>query len=281
MSIFQNYVGINQRKNSNNLRHIKLTGGCGYYVIEDFLPLKDLKKIHNDLLFLEKKQFINTKISTNSSEYGQIRLPFLSSESIRNLLSSKMILKLVRDHLVGNGICHLLNGQIVRSECEHNQSLWHRDFNKAHISNPIMSFNTLFILGEYLDINNFSTLQKTHRFEIIPHSQLSYGTPSESLLEEKEIISFSPGSLLVFNSQLWHRVQRNNNDQLFLNIMFTEPFIKQQINLLGSTKEWIEKYSNTESDLARILGWWSRSPRDLNEFRNPPNNVRTYRSGQG
>ena len=88
-------------------------------------------------------------------------------------------------------------------------------------------------------------------------------------------------TILVFNSQLWHRVESSSNDQLFLNMMFTEPFIKQQINLLGSTKEWIDKHSNLESDLARLLGWWARSPADLNEFRNPPDNIRTYRSGQG
>ena len=281
MSIFQKFVGINQGKKSNNSKHIKLTEGCGYYIIDNFVPLEDLKKIFNDLLFLEKKQFNNTGIDANSSEYGQVRSPFLSSEAIRNLLCSKMILKLVKEHLVGNGICHLLNGQIVRSASEHNQSLWHRDFNKVHISNPIMSFNTLFFLGEYLNINDFSTLQKKHRFEIIPRSQFSYGLPNEYLLEEKEIISITPGSILVFNSQLWHRVKSNNNDQLFLNMMFTEPFIKQQINLLGSTQEWIDKYSNSESDLARLLGWWARSPKDLNEFRNPPDNVRTYRSGQG
>ncbi|KGG00265.1 MULTISPECIES: hypothetical protein [Prochlorococcus] len=281
MSIFQEYVGINKGKDSDNLRHNDLTNGCGYYIIDNFIPIKELKKIFNDLLFIDTNQFSNKENNINSSEYGQIRSPFLSSESIRNLLCSEMILRLVNDHLVGNGICHLFNGQIVRRGSDHNQSLWHRDFNKVHISNPIMSFNTLFMLGEYLDINDFSTLQKKHSFELIPFSQLSYGPPTKSLLKEKKIISVFPGSILVFNSQLWHRVKSNSNEQLFLNIMFTEPFIKQQINLLGSTKEWIDKYSNSESDLARLLGWWARPPADLNEFRNPPDHVRTYRSGQG
>ena len=280
MRIFQEYVGINQDKKSEILEQIQLTEGRGYYIIENFIQLDKLKKIANDLLLIDKKQLDNKGV-INKSEYGQVRSPFLLSETIRNLLCSEKILKLVKDHLVGNGICHLLNGQIVRSSSSHNQSLWHRDFNKVHISNPIMSFNTLFMLGEYLDINDFSTLQKKHRFAIIPHSQSHYGAPSESLLKEKEIISVSPGSILVFNSQLWHRVEISSNDQLFLNIMFTEPFIKQQINLLGSTKEWIDKHSNLESDLARLLGWWARSPSDLNEFRNPPDNVRTYRAGQG
>jgi ectoine hydroxylase-related dioxygenase (phytanoyl-CoA dioxygenase family) len=190
-------------------------------------------------------------------------------------------LALVKKHIVGNGICHLLNGQIVRSSNIHNQSLWHRDFNKTHISKPIMSFNTLFMLGEYSDINNFNTLQDKHRFSIIPFSQKLYGKPDENLLKKEEIITCEPGSLLVFNSQLWHKVLVSGLDQMFLNIMFTEPFIKQQINLLGASEDWINKYSSTESELARLLGWWSRSPKDLKEFRSPPLDIRTYRSGQG
>ena len=281
MSIFQEYVGINQDKFYNNEKNNELTEGDGYYVIEDFIPLDDIRKLVDDLLLIEKDQFNSDIISPDNSEFGQVRSPFLYSELIRKLLCSDLIIDLIKNHLVGNGICHLLNGQIIRSSSIHHQSLWHRDFNKVHLSKPIMSFNVLFMLGEYLDINDFSSLQKKHNFAILPGSQLLYNLPSETLLRKKKIVSTSPGSLLIFNSQLWHKVLTNKNDQMFLNMMFTEPFIKQQINLLGSTKEWINKYSDIDSNLARILGWWSRSPANVNEFRNPPNNVRTYRSGQG
>ena len=191
------------------------------------------------------------------------------------------MLSLVKKHLVGEGIFHFINGQIVRKSVFHNQCLWHKDFNKAHISKPIMAFNVLFMMGEYKDIEDFSTIQPKHRFAIIPGSYANYGPPDKLLIQKERIISINPGSILVFNSLLWHRVAINGFDQLFLNIMYTEPFIKQQINLLGASKSWIEKYSNTESQLARLLGWWSRPPKDLIEFRNPPNNIRTYRSGQG
>jgi len=278
---YQSYVGINQSKASNDSKINELSDGCGYYFINNVLPLDDIKKIYDDLISIEKEQFSSIGNDLNASEQGQVRSPFLSSEFIRNLLCSEIILRLIKTHLVGNGICHLLNGQIVRPSNNHNQSLWHRDFNKAHLSKPIMAFNTLFFLGEYKDINNFSTIQEKHRFAVIPGSQSSYGPPKESLLNQNKIISLNPGSILVFNSQLWHRVLSNKNNQLFLNIMFTEPFIKQQINLLGSTKEWLTKHSNEESELARLIGWWSRSPADIKEFRIPPNGIRSYRSGQG
>ena len=281
MSIFQEYVGINQNKTFNNAENKKLQEGSGYYVINDFIPLEDIRKIVQDLLLIEKKQISTTRLSPNSSEFGQIRSPFIDSEFITKLLCSDLIIGLVKKHLVGNGICHLFNGQIIRQRSFHNQSLWHRDFNKVHISKPIVSFNVLFMLGEYLNIEEFSTLQKKHSFAIIPGSQSLYGSPSESLLKEKKIISINPGSLLIFNSQLWHKVLSLKHDQMFLNMMFTEPFIKQQINLLGSTKDWINKNADIDSDLARLLGWWSRSPKNVNEFRNPPDNIRTYRSNQG
>ncbi len=281
MNHFQSYLGIGASEKSNDKKVLELTDGCGYYVIDNVISLEDLRLISQNLIEIEKQQLDTMSIDETSPEYGQIRSPFLFSKTIRRLLCSELIIKLVKKHLVGNGICHLVNGQIVRKSNAHNQSLYHRDFNKTHISNPIIAFNTLFMLGEYSDIKNLSTQRKKHKFAVLPKSHNIYGLPNKSLLKKEKIISLKPGSLLVFNSQLWHRVLNTKNDQLFLNIMFTEPFIKQQINLLGTSIEWINEHSNIESDLARLLGWWSRPPVNIEEFRNPPNNIRTYRPRQG
>ncbi len=278
MKIFQEYVGINQTKIIEDASSKELSDGCGYYIIDKYFEEKSIEKIIKDLINIEKEQVILHSLDKENSEYGQIRSPFLYSKFIRNILCSEFILKLVKKHLVGNGICHLINGQIIRKTINHNQSLWHRDFNKSHISNPIMAFNILCFLGEYDNFYKFSTLKKSHQFSLIPGSQKSHGYPN---IKIEKTISLNPGSLLVFNSQLWHKVLVTGNDQLFLNLMFTEPFIKQQINLLGASKDWIDKNINKESELARIIGWWSRPPSDINEFRNPPNNLRTYRSEQG
>ena len=95
-------------------------------------------------------------------------------------------------------------------------------------------------------------------------------------------ISINPGQLLIFDSLLWHRVVPCKlNNQMFLNVMFTAAFLKQQINLLGTNLDWIEKHGGLENQLARILGYWSRPPKDIDEFRNPKDGIRTYRSNQG
>ena len=51
--------------------------------------------------------------------------------------------------------------------------------------------------------------------------------------------------------KLWHRVKIDRFDQLFLNIMFTEPFIKQQIDY---SKVLNGKYSKNK-DFSYVLGY--------------------------
>ena len=70
MSIFQEYVGINQDKFYNNEKNNELTEGDGYYVIEDFIPLDDIRKLVDDLLLIEKDQFNSDIISPDNSEFS-------------------------------------------------------------------------------------------------------------------------------------------------------------------------------------------------------------------
>jgi ectoine hydroxylase-related dioxygenase (phytanoyl-CoA dioxygenase family) len=84
--------------------------------------------------------------------------------------------------------------------------------------------------------------------------------------------------LLVFDSRLYHRGGTNTSGapRRSLNLQYTRPFIKQQINLA----ELLHDRVDPDSALAQTLGMWSVPPPSLRAFRVPPAQ-RTYRAGQG
>ena len=113
----------------------------------------------------------------------------------------------------------------------------------------------------------------------MPHShRLSY-TPSDSYLNKyAEQILAPRGSVVVFDSRVYHRGCENlsPHPRRALNLQYTRPFIKQQINLAELMADRVDP----ESPLAQTLGLWSIPPPSVKRFRVSPAQ-RTYRQGQG
>ena len=61
MEIYQNYIGENHKFDFEDSDNNNLIEGPGYYIIEDFINLEDLRKISNDLVSIEKKQMHTIK----------------------------------------------------------------------------------------------------------------------------------------------------------------------------------------------------------------------------
>lgn len=246
----------------------------GFFIIRNSLTKDVASQFSFDITTLFNEQ--STDLKLHSSERGQLRSPFIKSSSIRSLLDSDFHALNIFPLIGESSILHLCNGQLVKASSQHNQSLWHRDFNKPHICDPLLAVNALFFLP-----SSPSCFDQKYSFGIIPGSHKFNYQPNFSLFDNSNVY-LSPGDCLLFNSQLWHRVRDSEYDQIFLNLMYTVPYIKQQINLLGVDELWLEKYGySVDSDFARLLGWWSRPPSSVDEFRNPPHGIRTYRSGEG
>jgi ectoine hydroxylase-related dioxygenase (phytanoyl-CoA dioxygenase family) len=86
------------------------------------------------------------------------------------------------------------------------------------------------------------------------------------------------GSLLFFDSRLYHRAGQNRSarPRRALNFQYTRPFIKQQIDLTALFSGRVER----ESELGRALGMWAVPPKSVEEFRVEPSR-RSYKAGQG
>jgi hypothetical protein len=88
------------------------------------------------------------------------------------------------------------------------------------------------------------------------------------------------GSIILFDSMLWHATGENKTDSMrrALTLTLTRPFLKQQFDYpryIG-----YDKTEKLPDDLLQILGYNSRVPSTLDEWYQPPNK-RMYKKDQG
>jgi len=104
--------------------------------------------------------------------------------------------------------------------------------------------------------------------------------PDEAFFRDADRAVGPAGSIVVFDSNLWHAagVNRSGQPRRALTLAFTRPFIKQQLDYprsLGYDRG--ESYSPA---LRQLLGYNARVPASLDEWYQPPDN-RLYKRDQG
>jgi hypothetical protein len=148
----------------------------------------------------------------------------------------------------------------------------HRDV-ATYIPNYNLRINMIVMLDDFT-IENGATqfLPGSHMYPEQPDDILFYKS-STSILGKA-------GSVVLFNSYLWHKggINRTSQNRVALTLSFGPAFIKPQMDyarLLG------DNYGNNLSDLSRqILGYNSRVPISLQEWYKP-RSERLYQTNQG
>jgi len=105
--------------------------------------------------------------------------------------------------------------------------------------------------------------------------------PSDEVFFKSAVRAVGPaGSMIMFNSNLWHAagINRSDRPRRALTLAFTRPFMKQQLDYpraLGYARR--EALSPT---LRQVLGYNARVPASLDEWYQPPDK-RLYKREQG
>jgi ectoine hydroxylase-related dioxygenase (phytanoyl-CoA dioxygenase family) len=88
------------------------------------------------------------------------------------------------------------------------------------------------------------------------------------------------GSMLVFDSTLWHAAGFNvsGKDRLAINQQFTRSFFKQQIDYVRALGSEVVQAQLPRTQ--QLLGWYTRVVTSLDEYYQPADK-RLYRAGQG
>ncbi len=172
----------------------------------------------------------------------------------------------------GPFILNAFGGNILRAS-ESYASAIHRDVRTYSPNLPLL-LNTLLMLDDFT-VRNGATMMMTGSHRDCP------GRPSDEVFAARaEAATGRAGSLLVFDSNLWHAAGANTTAAARRSVtpMFSRPLVKPQFDhprALGYER------MDTLSELQRqVLGYYARIPATLEEWYQPPQR-RMYRPGQG
>ena len=155
----------------------------------------------------------------------------------------------------------LQNGIINVPELGDDQTAgyWHRDLGYQHFtSSRPLGITALYCIDDF-NVESGGTL-------VLPASHKAEAFPSQQFVGEHERSITAPaGSVVVFDSMLYHRGghNRSRNVRRGVNNIYTLPLIKQQISLPSILKG---RYRE-DAFLSKFLGYESETDANVDEFR--------------
>jgi len=212
-----------------------------------------------------------------AGELGVLRLMMRYQPHFFEFLALPELLAVVDGTVSPTAILHLQNGFILPSVPDVQargrfQSTYHQDFPRV-LGGYLASINVFFAIDEFTETNGATS--------VIPGTQQSESAPSADVQAATEVCLTCPaGSMIVFDSTLWHAAGRNVSgaDRLAINHQFTRSFFKQQIDYVRALGN--DAVMGLPARTQQLLGWYTRDPTSLDEYYRP-SDQRLYRAGQG
>jgi ectoine hydroxylase-related dioxygenase (phytanoyl-CoA dioxygenase family) len=245
----------------------------GWIVFEDALEEEFVNEIN---MYLEQAYEIRRQIQVDNG-IGEQTKGTLHHLVGRNEVSIEFLARgycdaQIRHFLDGNYILNSLGAVInIKDNHPYVQNI-HRDIRSFTGSFKVM-IQMMVVLDDFtLDNGATYFLSGSHKQDIKPGEEEFYAHADRAVARK--------GSLILFDSNLWHAAGNNRTDQprRALTMAFTRPFFKQQLDyprLMG-----YDLAADLSPHMKQILGYNSRIPADLYEYYQPVEK-RMYQPGQG
>lgn len=212
-----------------------------------------------------------------AGELGVLRLMMRFDPFFFRFLEIPDVLAIVDATVSPTAILHLQNGFILPSFPSGEgprvfQNSYHQDFPRV-LNGYVASINVLFAIDAFTRENGATW--------IVPGTQQTPDPPSANTIETSAIpLECSEGSMIVFDSTLWHAAGSNTSgrDRLAINHQFTRSWIKQQIDYVRALGNLAVEACPPRTQ--QLLGWFTRVVTSLDEYYQPAER-RLYRKGQG
>ena len=251
----------------------------GYAVIEDVLDSEFLASTREHMYSVQEQIVaeIGEERLAIAGELGVLRLMMRYDPYFFKMLEVPELLSVVDRALSNTAILHLQNGFILPSFPTDStpavfQNAFHPDFSRV-LNGYVASVNVMFAIDPFTR-DNGATL-------VVPGTHQRMEPPDPAYLARHAVpAECAAGSMLVFDSTLWHAAGRNTSgkDRLAINHQFTRSFFKQQIDYVRAIGDTV--IQEQEARTQQLLGWYTRVVTSLDEYYQPPEK-RLYRSGQG
>jgi ectoine hydroxylase-related dioxygenase (phytanoyl-CoA dioxygenase family) len=252
---------------------------AGYAIVEDVLDSYFLEATRTALHKVQADIIseIGAERLEQAGELGVLRFMMRYDSHFFKFLEIPEVLKIVDQTVSETSILHLQNGFILPSfpvdrSPQVFQNQFHMDFRRV-LNGYIASINTFFAIDEFT-ADNGATL-------VVPGSHQKLEPPDPDYLKENAIAAVCPaGSMLVFDSTLWHAagINTSGRDRLAINQQFTRSYFKQQVDYVRSLNH--EVLTSQTERTQQLLGYYTRLPCTPDEYYRPAAE-RLYRSGQG
>jgi len=210
-----------------------------------------------------------------AGELGVLRLMLAYEPFFIRYLELPEVLAVVDATVSETAILHLQNGWVLPPVTNDTpdvfQLRFHMDF--PRVVGELMSINTFFAIDEFT-VENGGTI-------LAPGTHQARTSPSQEYLSSVAVAAeCPPGSMIVFDSTLWHAAGRNlsDRDRIAINQQFTRSYIKQQVDYVRALGDDFVLAQRPRTQ--QLLGWYTRDVTSLDEYYRPPEE-RLYRSGQG
>jgi ectoine hydroxylase-related dioxygenase (phytanoyl-CoA dioxygenase family) len=211
-----------------------------------------------------------------AGELGVLRIMLKFDPFFVTFLEIPEVLEFVDATVSNSAVLHVQNGLILPSFEDGApavfQNRFHRDFPRI-LNGYLASVNTFFAIDEFRSDNGATFL--------VPGSHQEPERPPDRYIESEAIGAQCPaGSMIVFDSTLWHAAgdNRSGRDRLAINQQFTRSYIKPQIDYVRALGDEVVEAQADRTQ--QLLGWYTRVVTTLDEFYRPADE-RLYRSGQG
>jgi ectoine hydroxylase-related dioxygenase (phytanoyl-CoA dioxygenase family) len=255
-------------------QHLEEINILGYTLVENVLTpeqLENTRQHMNDLQQAEIDRYGKEKL-LQIRELGTLRFMMAADRYFLNLIAIPAVLEIMEALLGPACILHLQNGIILLPKSQHQQSAYHQDY-RRWMNGYTLSYNAFFLIDDFTHENGGTYL--------VPATHTLEQKPSDEFLEKHtRQITGQAGTILFFNSRLWHRGGDNLTDKprRAINTQYTHSYLRQQVDYAHCLPE--DEYATLPERVQQLLGRFVRLPKSTDEFRVPPEE-RLYRAGQG
>ena len=246
----------------------------GWLVLQDFVSPKLVQTMTEDLesAYLTCRAIqVQNGISLDTE--GTLHHLVGQKDSFLEFLNSmEKIVPHLEQHFGGKFILNSFGGNILKKGKSYANNI-HRDVRTYSGKFPLL-LNTLLMLDDFTVENGATQIMTSS------HNEWSTLPPTEEFANKAEPATGKAGSLLIFDSNVWHAAGVNTTDRARRSVtpMYCRPFVKPQFDHPRAVG--YERMNQLSEVQRQLLGYYSRIPATLEEWYQAPES-RMYRPGQG
>lgn len=242
-------------------RHAEEVALQGYSIIPGLLDDEEQQQWRNkiDVVYeIQESEFGKNNLG-KINELDMCRAPLLYDRKFIDLASHPIVMQLMRKILGEWFILNLQNGIINRPENSHHQASWHRDLPYQNwVTSKPLAINALFALDPFsVETGGTLVLPYSHKMEVFPSQ--------EYVDNNKVTVTMPAGSVVIFDSMLFHRAGENNSSvtRRAVNHMYSIPILKQQYDFPSA----LGMMTDMPPFIRQLLGHTSQVPLDDKQWR--------------